>query len=68
MIDFVFRIVKSYYPQVFLEECKFVVKETKMPVYITGDIEISSDSGRDDSDKENSSKKNSDKENFDEEN
>ena len=26
----------------FLEECKFVVKEKKMPEYITDDIEISS--------------------------
>ena len=28
-----FRTGKSYYPQVFLEECKYV-KEKKMPKYI----------------------------------
>ena len=38
----------------FLEECKFVVKEKRMPQYITDEIEISSD--------------NSDREDFDEEN
>ena len=42
----------------FLEECKFVVKEKKMPVYIIDDIEISSDFAT----------KNSDEENFGEEN
>ena len=63
MIDSVFRTGRSYYPQVFLAECKYVVKEKKIPRYITDDIEISSDSNR-----ENSDEKNSDKENFDEEN
>ena len=43
MIDSVFRTGKSYYPQVFLEESKFIVKEKKMPEYITDDIEIFSD-------------------------
>ena len=38
----------------FLEECKYVVKEKTMPQYITDEIEISSD--------------NSDREDFDEEN
>ena len=30
LIDSVFRTGKSYYSQVFLEECKYVVKEKKM--------------------------------------
>ena len=38
----------------FLEECKYVVKEKKMHDYITDDIEISSDSDREDSDEKNS--------------
>ena len=29
LMDSVFRIGQDYYPQVFLEECKFVVKEKK---------------------------------------
>ena len=51
----------NYYPQMFSEECKYVVKENKKSIKkcITDDIEISS-SG---SDKENSDKENSDKEN-----
>ena len=42
-IDSVFRTSKNYYPQVFLEECKYVFKEKEIPGYITDDIEISSD-------------------------
>ena len=48
LIDFVFRTGSSCYPQVFLEECKHVVTEKKMPKYATDNIEISSD----DSDRE----------------
>ena len=48
LMDSIFRIGKNYFPQVFLEECKYVVKEEKMPKYITSDTEISSS----DSDKE----------------
>ena len=52
LIDFVFRTDKNYYPQVFLEEYKYVVKENKIPKYIIDNIKISSDS-----DKENLMKK-----------
>ena len=55
----VYRTGKNYYPQVFIEECKYVAKGKKMPEYITDGIEISSD----DSDRENS-----DEENYNEEN
>ena len=68
MIYSVFRTGKNYYPQVFLEECKYVIKEKKMPEYITDDIEISSDSDREDSDKEIFNEENSVEENYDEEN
>ena len=64
LIDSVFRTGKNYYPQVFIEECKYVVKEKKMHEYITNDIEIFSD----DSDKENSDEENSNEENSIEEN
>ena len=53
LIDSVFRMGKNYYPQVFLEECKYVAKEKKMSEYITDNIEISSDSDREDSDEQN---------------
>ena len=47
----------------FLEECKYVAKESKIPKYITDNRVISSDS-----DREYPHEKNSDKRNFDEEN
>ena len=40
LINSVFRTGKSYYPQVFLEECKYVVKEKKIPEYITDGTEF----------------------------
>ena len=49
----------------FLEDCKYVVKEIK---YIIGDIEISSDSCRESSDQERSDEENSDEENSHEKN
>ena len=50
-----FRTGKNYFPQVFLEECKYIVKENKMPKYVTGDLEISS--GEENHDEENDGKK-----------
>ena len=50
----------------FLEECKSVIKEKKIPKYIIDDIEVSSDSDRENSHKEHFDKKNYDKENCDE--
>ena len=64
MIDSVFRAGKNYYPQVFLEECKYVDDEKKMLEYITADIEISSD----DSDWEDSNEETFDEENPNEKN
>ena len=66
--NFAFRTSKNYYPQVFLQECKYVVKEKKISKHIIGDIEISSDSDRENSDEENSEEENSNEENFKEEN
>ena len=68
MIDSVLRTGKSSYPQVFFEECKFVVKEKKIPKHIIDDVELSCDSDKEHSDIENSREENSCKENFDEEN
>ena len=44
MLDSIFRTGRNYYTQVFLEECKFVIKEKKISRYIIDDAEISSDS------------------------
>ena len=43
LINSVFRAGKNCYPQEFLGECKYVVKEKKTPEYITDNVEISSD-------------------------
>ena len=43
LIYAVFRTYKNYYPQVFLEEIKYVDNGKKMPENITNEIEISSD-------------------------
>ena len=58
MIDSVLRSGENYYPQLFLEECKYVVKEKMMPEYISDKLEISSDSHRANSDEENSDEEN----------
>ena len=42
---------KNYYPQVFLEEYKYIVKEKEVTWYITEDLEIWSDDS-DESDEE----------------
>ena len=49
----------------FLEECKYVVKEKKIPKYIIDNIETSSDFNRENSDEENSGEGISDKETSD---
>ena len=76
MIDSVFRIGKNYYPEVFLEEFKYLVKEKKMLEYITFimthllrhayyGIDISSDDSHEkDSDEENSNQENKIKNSF----
>ena len=43
LIVFVFLFLKKYYPQVFLEECEYVVKEKKVRRFINDILEISSD-------------------------
>ena len=40
LIDSVYKMGKNYYPQVFLEECKYIVKEKKTKRYISDYVEI----------------------------
>ena len=63
MIDSVFRTGKNFYPQVFLGEYIYLVKEKKIATYIIADVKISSDSDKENSDEEKIDKKSSDKEN-----
>ena len=39
-IDSVFKMGKSYYLQVFLEECKYFIKEKRVERYFDGDYEL----------------------------
>ena len=67
----VFRTGKNYFPQVFLEECKYVVKEKKIHNYFIGDVEVPSDeenSDKENSGEEDSSEKDSSEEDSDEKN
>ena len=69
--DSVFKAGSNYYIQVFLEDCKYVVKEKMMYKHIIDDVQISFDtdienlvekiSNEEKSDKENSNEENSDK-------
>ena len=64
LIETVFTAGKNYYPQLFFEECKYVVKGKKMPKYFIKDIETSFDkSHKVNFDEENSNQEISDKEN-----
>ena len=42
MLDSVVKVGKKYYPQVFLEECKYVKRKNKMFHYINDDLEMTS--------------------------
>ena len=43
-IDSVMRMEKKNYPQVYLEECKYRMKKTKMTKFIKAELESESDS------------------------
>ena len=52
--DSVYKKTKNYYPEAFLEELKYEVKEEKMTRFTTEDIEISSSNNGDDDSEEDS--------------
>ena len=49
MVDSVIKTGENYFLQVFLEECKYVIKEKKIPKYIIDDVKFSSDSNEENS-------------------
>ena len=60
-IDSVMKMDKKYFPQVYLEECKYKIKEIQMSRFINAEIDLDSDSGSDsDSDDDNYSDVDSD--------
>ena len=46
-IDSVMKMDKKYFPQVYLEECKYKIKEIQMSRFINAEIDLDSDSGSD---------------------
>ena len=42
VLDFVIRVSKNYYPQTLLEECKYVIRNSKMENLINDDLDLSS--------------------------
>ena len=44
-IDSVMRMEKKNYPQVYLEECKYRMKKTKMTKFMEAELESESESG-----------------------
>ena len=40
LIESVFKMCKTCYPQVFLEECKYIVKEQEVTRHTTEDLEF----------------------------
>ena len=43
-IDSVMRMDKKYFPQVYLEECKYKIKKIQMPRFINAELKSDSDS------------------------
>ena len=60
MLDSVIRVNKQYYPQTFLEECKYAIRKNKMENLINGDLDLSSS---DESDSESDNEIDSDESN-----
>ena len=46
-IDFLVKIDRKYYPQVYLEQCKYKVKKREMKSFIDYEIDLDSDYGSD---------------------
>ena len=59
-IDSVMKIDKKYFPQVYLEECKYKIKKTQMSRFISAELNLDSESDDDsDNDSDNGSDNNS---------
>ena len=43
-IDSIMRMDKKYFPQVYLEECKYKIKKIEMPRFVNTELDSDSDS------------------------
>ena len=55
MLDSVIKVIKEYYPQTLLEECKYGTKNTKMENLSNNDLESSSSDNETESNSDNDS-------------
>ena len=62
MIDSVIKANKKYYPQTFLEECKYIQEKKKIENYINEDLENSDSDSDSDGDTNNETKSDIDNE------
>ena len=46
-VDSIIRVNKKYYPQILLEECKYVIRKNKIENLINKDLNLSSSDERD---------------------
>ena len=52
-VRFSFRVIKKYYLQILLEECKYEIKKIKMENVINVDVDLSSSDDETDSESDN---------------
>ena len=52
MLDFVIRVNKKYYPQIFLEGCKYAIRKNKLENFINDDLDESDHESDNESDSE----------------
>ena len=52
-IDSVMKMDKKYFPQVYLEECKYKIKKIQMSRFINAELDSESDSDNDSNDSDN---------------
>ena len=60
MLHSVIRVSKKYFPQTFLEECKYEIKKTKMENLINDDLDLSSSDDETDNESDNETKSDKD--------
>ena len=53
MLDSVIRVIKKYYPQILLKECKYEIEKTKMENLINDDLDLQSSDNETDNESEN---------------
>ena len=61
MLHSVIRVCKKYHPQILLEECKYIIKKTRMENLIDDDLDLSSSDDETDNKSDNETEFDNDK-------